>query len=108
MVKNLSQLKKAMRFGTRFKITAHARPQCIGEIRMVHRVNTTGFYSVDPINIGNSVNKANFGLGSWLGWSKAPFWVFSDDTCALYHTQEHDPKDIIIAFTIINDREASR
>lgn len=28
------------------------------------------------------------GRGSWLGWSEAPFWTFSDGVCALYNKEK--------------------
>ena len=45
MIKNLNQLKKAMKGNPRFQIIAHCRKECIGEIRQVTQTNTTGFYS---------------------------------------------------------------
>ena len=35
MIKNLNQLKKAMKGNPRFQIIAHCRKECIGEIRQV-------------------------------------------------------------------------
>ena len=43
MIKNLNQLKKAMKGNPRFQIIAHCRKECIGEIRQVTQANTTGF-----------------------------------------------------------------
>ena len=42
-VKNLNQLKKAIKPGMMFEITDHRRPECIGERRVVTGVNTVEF-----------------------------------------------------------------
>ncbi len=44
-VKNLSQLKKAIKPGMMFEITDHLRPECIGERRVVTGVTTVDFTS---------------------------------------------------------------
>lgn len=44
-VKNLSQLKKAIKPGMMFEISDHLRPECIGERRIVTGVNTVDFTS---------------------------------------------------------------
>ena len=44
-VKNLSQLKKAIKPGMMFEITDHLRPESIGERRVVTAVNTVDFTS---------------------------------------------------------------
>lgn len=93
-IKNLSQLKKALPAGTDFVITGHARPECVGQRRRVNLANTQGFYSIIPDEPASRVTTANCGKGSWLGWSKAPFWSFNGDEAALYdsdteRTEEH-------------------
>ena len=42
-VKNLSQLKKAIKPGMMFEITDHLRPECVGERRVVTGVTTVDF-----------------------------------------------------------------
>lgn len=44
-VKNLSQLKKAIKPGMMFEITDHLRPECVGERRVVTGVTTVDFTS---------------------------------------------------------------
>lgn len=94
MIKNLTQLKKALTPGATFEIVGHCRPEVIGQTREINIANTQGFYSIIPDEPQSKVTTANCGKGSWLGWSKAPFWEFSEDTAALYdsdeaHTDEH-------------------
>lgn len=42
MIKNLNQLKRRLRPGTRLEVTGHCRPGCIGQLREVTWVNTQG------------------------------------------------------------------
>lgn len=46
MIRNLNQLKKSLKTGTRFQITNHCRPECVGQLREVTVSNTQGFYSI--------------------------------------------------------------
>lgn len=98
-IKNLSQLKRALTPGAQFTITAHCRPELIGERRQVNIADTSGVYTVVPGEPENKATLANHGKGSWLGWSRAPFWSFEGETCALYDSdREHTDKTLIIAF----------
>lgn len=45
MIKNLNQLKRALRPGMRLEVIGHCRPGCIGQLREVTWVNTQGFYT---------------------------------------------------------------
>lgn len=102
MIKNLSQLKKTLHPGAQFEIVGHCRPDTIGQIREVNVANTQGFYSIIPGNPTDRVSTANCGQGSWLGWSKAPFWDFTEDTASLYDSDtQHTPEHIIISMKII-------
>lgn len=99
MIKNLSQLKKALVAGSEFEIIEHCRKECIGEWRRVNVTDTTGFYSIIPDQPQNKATLANGGRGSFLGWSKAAFWEFREDgVCALYSSdKERAPEFLIIA-----------
>lgn len=101
MIKNLSQLKKALAPGAEFEIIAHCRPECVGQRRRVNSANTQGFYSVIPDEPQSKVSTANCGKGSWLGWSKAPFWSFDGDTASIYDSDEaHTEKHIIMTIKV--------
>ena len=45
MIKNLNQLKRALRPGMRLEVIGHCRPGRIGQLREVTWVNTQGFYT---------------------------------------------------------------
>lgn len=108
MIKNLNQLKKAMKENPRFQIIAHCRKECIGEIRQVTQANTTGFYSAVAGDPEDWTRTANQGLGLILWWNRAPFWGFQDGVCSAYdsdttHTEDH----LIMSFRILDEQEAA-
>ena len=101
MFKNLSQLKKALVPGAKFEIVAHCRPECIGQHRVVNIANTQGFYSIIPDEPKSKVTTSNCGKGSWLGWSKSPYWEFDGDTATLYDNDElHTEERLIIKIRV--------
>lgn len=107
MIKNLNQLKKALKKGTCFEITGHCREEYIGQKRMVTLANTQGFYSIVPDSPEDRVTLANNGRGSLLWWSKAPFWKFENDICSQYSSNtEHTEKFLIMAFRV-EEKEAA-
>ena len=63
MVKNLNQLKKTLKKGTCFEITAHCRPEYVGQKRKVTVANTQGFYSIVPDEPDCKVTLANSPCG---------------------------------------------
>ncbi|ADL03726.1 hypothetical protein [Lacrimispora saccharolytica] len=107
MIKNLNQMKKALKPGTRFQITAHCRPECVGQLREITVANTQGFYSGMAGEPDHPVSRSNGGRGSVLWWSKAPFWDFSDGICSLYNSDaERTEKYLILAFRVL-EKEAA-
>ena len=107
MVKNLSQLKKALRAGSQFTVIDHARQECIGEQREVTYANTQGFYSIVPSNPNCRTSLANNGRGSILWWSKAPFWEFEDGVCSLYASDTKREDKYLIMSLQITEQEAA-
>lgn len=108
MIKNLSQLKKAMSTNHRLEIVGHCRKECIGQIRQVTLVNTVGFYSIPQDLTEEESQRLNDGKGYVLWWKKAPDWDFEDGVCAVYnknaaHTNDH----LIMAFRILDKEEAA-
>lgn len=102
MIKNLSQLKKALQKGTRLEIVHHCRPECIGMTKEVTLANTQGFYSIAPDC--PELNKGNSGLGPVLWWSKAPFWGFENGVCSVYHSdKEHTQAQLIVSFRVLEE-----
>lgn len=103
MVKNLNQLKKTLKAGTCFEIIAHCRPECIGQLREVSKVDTTGFYTRNYYNPDDPINAGNGGNGAVLWWSKAANWAFDDGSCTLYFSgQDQTEKSLVISFRIVD------
>lgn len=105
MIKNLSQLKRALVPGAEFEIVAHCRMECIGQRRKVNKANTQGLYSIIPNEPQSRVTTANCGKGSWLGWSTAAFWGFENGTATLYDSDTmKSPEHIIISLKLIGEQ----
>ena len=84
-ITNLSQLKKALQEGAEFKIIEHyVRPECNGQIRIVKKRQTNGFYSVVKGDPDNRFSKANGGMGSWCEFGKASEWTFVEHVDNVY------------------------
>ena len=78
-VRNLNQLKKKMEVGMQFEITAHNRPECVGEHRIVTSVNSVGFTSQKLDADGNPD-----GRDIHMEWGKAPNWKIDNGTFSSY------------------------
>src|SRR5699024_11421765 len=89
MIKNLSQLKRALRPGMRLEVIGHCRPGCIGQLREVTWVNTQGFYTKTLNPPDPKLNAANEGRGAILWWGAARTWEFEDGVCKSYTRSEH-------------------
>ena len=107
MIRNLNQLKKSLKTGTRFQITNHCRPECVGQLREVTVSNTQGFYSLLPEEPDSKTSTCNGGKGSVLWWSKAPFWQFADGICSIYNSDTKRTEDyLIMSFRVLGEEEA--
>lgn len=103
-IRNLSQLKKCLKAGSKLEVTGHCRPECVGQIRKITLANTQGFCSVvDGQPPDSRLNRGNGGKGPVLYWSNAPFWKFEDGTCGLYSDKEHTDKNLIMAFRVLDE-----
>ncbi len=103
-IKNLNQLKKAMKGCPKFEIVGHCRPECIGQIRRVTLANTQGFYSGMEGQPDHEINRNNNGLGLVLSWGKADVWGFQDGLCTQYFKgTEHTVQNAVISFRILEE-----
>ena len=105
MIKNLNQLKRRLRPGTRLEVTGHCRPGCIGQLREVTWVNTQGFYTKTLNPLDPKLNAANEGRGAILWWGAARTWEFEDGVCKSYTRSEHTAETLIMAFRVL-EKEA--
>lgn len=104
MIKNLNQLKKAMKKDTRFEIIHHWREDCVGQIRRVTLPNTVGFYSVVDGQPEHPISQSNNGLGWVMDWKKAGNWDFENGACSYYkHSKAEGADDLVMSFRIIEE-----
>lgn len=88
-IKNLSQLKRAIKEGRNFIIRKHyIRPEYDGQIRKPNVVQTNGFYSIEDGKPDSKITLANNGKGSWVEYGKASDWKFEDGVCKQYNVWE--------------------
>lgn len=95
-IKNLSQLKKAIKPGMMFEITDHLRPECIGERRIVTGVSTVDFSSRKLDENGEPTGK-----DLHMEFDRAKNWTFDGDEL----TSRLDNGDMLMSFHFIDSLE---
>ncbi len=95
-VKNLSQLKKAIKPGMMFEISDHLRPECIGERRVVTGVNTVDFTSRKLDENGEPTGK-----DLHMEFDRAKNWTFDGGEL----TSRLDNGDMLMSFHFIDSLE---
>ena len=98
-VKNLSQLKKALKPGMMFEITDHLRPECIGERRVVTGVNTVEFTSRKLDENGEPTGK-----DIYMEFDRAKNWSFDGGEL----TSRLDNGDMVMSFHFIDRLERTK
>ena len=95
-VKNLSQLKKALKPGMMFEISDHLRPECIGERRVVTGVTTVDFTSRKLDENGEPTGK-----DLHMEFDRAKNWTFDGGEL----TSRLDNGDMLMSFHFIDSLE---
>lgn len=95
-IKNLSQLKKAIKPGMMFEITDHLRPECIGERRIVTGVSTVDFTSRKLDENGEPTGK-----DLHMEFDRAKNWTFNGGEL----TSRLDNGDMLMSFHFIDSLE---
>lgn len=95
-VKNLSQLKKAIKPGMMFEITDYLRPECIGERRIVTGVSTVDFTSRKLDENGEPMGK-----DLHMDFDRAKNWAFDGGEL----TSRLDNGDMLMSFHFIDSLE---
>ena len=98
-VKNLSQLKKAIKPGMMFEISDHLRPECIGERRIVTGVNTVDFTSRKLDENGEPAGK-----DLHMEFDRAKNWTFDGGEL----TSRLDNGDMLMSFHFIDSLERKK
>lgn len=89
IIKNLTQLKRAVEARTPFDVIEHYfHPEYTGQKRIPNYVQTNGFFSVVRDNPSHSINFFNNGKGVWCGYGKArEDWEFNGETVTMLATR---------------------
>ena len=95
-VKNLSQLKKAIKPGMMFEITDHLRPECVGERRVVTGVTTVDFTSRKLDENGEPTGK-----DLHMEFDRAKNWTFDGGELI----SRLDNGDMLMSFHFIDSLE---
>lgn len=98
-VKNLSQLKKALKPGMMFEISDHLRPECIGERRIVTGVSTVDFTSRKLDENGEPTGK-----DLHMEFDRAKNWSFDGGEL----TSRLDNGDMLMSFHFIDSLERTK
>ena len=98
-VKNLSQLKRAIKPGMMFKISDHLRPECVGERRIVTGVSTVDFTSRKLNENGEPAGK-----DIHMEFDRAKNWTFDGGEL----TSRLDNGDMLMSFHFIDGLERTK
>lgn len=98
-VKNLSQLKKAIKPGMMFEITDHLRPESIGECRIVTGISTVDFTSRKLDENGEPTGK-----DIHVEFDRAKNWTFDGGEL----TSRLDNGDMLMSFHFIDSLERTK
>ncbi len=98
-VKNLSQLKKAIKPGMMFEISDHLRPECVGERRIVTGVSTVDFTSRKLDENGEPAGK-----DIHMEFDRAKNWTFDGGEL----TSRLDNGDMLMSFHFIDGLERTK
>lgn len=98
-VKNLSQLKKAIKPGMMFEISDHLRSECVGERRIVTSVSTVDFTSRKLDENGEPTGK-----DLHMEFDRAKNWTFDGGEL----TSRLDNGDMLMSFHFIDGLERTK
>ena len=106
MIKNLNQLKRALRPGMRLEVIGHCRPGCIGQLREVTWVNTQGFYTKTLNPPDPKLNAAIEGRGAISGGEPRAPGNLKMGCVSRTPVAEHTAETLIMAFRVL-EKEAA-
>ena len=98
-VKSLAQLKRTLQVGMEFEISAHSRPECVGEHRVITGINSVGFTSQKL-----DENDEPSGRDIHMEWDKAKNWSFDSGE----FTSTLDNGELLMSFHIVNGKEREK
>ena len=95
-VKSLAQLKRTLQVGMEFEISAHSRPECVGEHRVITSINSVGFTSQKLDEDGKPSSK-----DIHMEWDKAKNWSFDGGE----FTSTLDNGELLMSFHLVDGSE---
>ena len=98
-VKSLAQLKRTLQVGMEFEISAHSRPECVGEHRVITSINSVGFTSQKLDEDGKPSGK-----DIHMEWDKAKNWSFDGGE----FTSTLDNGELLMSFHIVSSSEREK
>lgn len=78
MIENLSQLRKELKIGKRFEVIDHHKPDLIGTIREVTRVQSNAIYTKIADNPEHNHSTCNGGRGLRMEYAKSGCYEFGE------------------------------
>ncbi len=95
-VKSLAQLKRTLQVGMEFEISAHSRPECVGEHRVITGINSVGFTSRKLDEDGKPSGK-----DIHMEWDKSKNWSFDGGE----FTSTLNNGELLMSFHIVDGSE---
>ena len=95
-VKSLAQLKRTLQVGMEFEISAHSRPECVGEHRVITGINSVGFTSQKLDENGKTSGK-----DIHMEWDKSRNWSFDGGE----FTSTLDNGELLMSFHLVDGSE---
>lgn len=102
-IKNIAGLKRALQVGVVIKTINHQKPELVGSLRQVTKVQTNGVYTVILGQPEHKWSKCNGGLGSWMGYSKPKNYVFGETIKWFNHPIGTAENNLIMEICVLNN-----
>lgn len=104
-IKNLAELKRAVKPGIEMLTTSHAyHKDMVGLVRQVKQVQTVGFYSVIKDQPNHRYSVCNHGKGFFTPFEKASAYIFDGDTISQLDTRKNDGS-ILMTFAFYEQKQ---
>ena len=109
VIESYRQIMRILRENPRIQVTAHRRPEYVGQIRRVTLSNRDSFYSVVEGQPEHEVSRRHHGKGSNLWLCNRQHIKLERDVCKVYDTRDPLTEDhLIMAFRVLEDAKSER
>lgn len=105
-IKNLAQLKRALRPGVRFRVLRHHRKEMVGATKVVNIQQSNAVYVQIADQPDHPLSLCNGGRGTWMPYEKAPFYKFVDGVVSLYE-KVGDEDSLVYSFEVLDEQSAA-